>query len=54
MGSQVSYGYNSRNLLSEMVNGRVQNISYEYDALGRIIKTTFPEGTVSYSYDGNG
>lgn len=47
--------FNTENgLLSESENARGQQTAYEYDALGRVVKTTDELGTAEYFYDNNG
>ncbi len=50
----ISYEYESlRDLLTSFINGRDQEISYQYDDAGRLVSSTGPEGTCSYTYDDN-
>ncbi|MBE5897015.1 MAG: hypothetical protein E7281_04560, partial [Lachnospiraceae bacterium] len=53
-GQEVSYNYNDRGLLSELIteNGKV---AYDYDAMGRVASKTLPNGIVtSYEYNNIG
>ncbi|MBD5544693.1 MAG: PKD domain-containing protein, partial [Lachnospiraceae bacterium] len=50
----AAYTYNSEGLLKSEENGREQEKTYTYDALGRITKTKDKEGTIRYTYDANG
>ena len=54
IGGGTDYVYNSRNLLSQVTNGRDQVTDLQYDDAGRLSGFTDPVGTVSYSYDPNG
>lgn len=53
-GSDITYGYNSLNVLSEYTNGRGQQTTLTYDDAGRLISAVSVDGTVSYTYDANG
>lgn len=48
----VLYGYQGKEYLSVSAG---QGIQYEYDSLGRVVKTMYPDGTIiTYKYDSNG
>ncbi len=46
--------YNSQGLVERSINGRGQEITYQYDEAGRLVNVIDPLGTVSYTYDANG
>ncbi|GAC44032.1 DUF6531 domain-containing protein, partial [Paenibacillus popilliae] len=54
--SHLRYSYNSRQLLSSMVNARGDQFTYEYDAAGRLHQVSDAEGQLiyTYEYDANG
>ena len=53
-GGSIEYQYNELNLRKKITNARSQNISFVYDANGRISSYTSPEDVVSLAYDDNG
>ncbi|MFH0855438.1 MAG: RHS repeat-associated core domain-containing protein [Candidatus Omnitrophota bacterium] len=59
--TKASYTYNSLNRLTKLSNARsvapyttINQFSYSYDLAGRRTKTTFPGGSISYSYSKRG
>ena len=53
-GTEIDYGYNNRNLIEKITNGRKQEKTKSYDAAGKPSEINAPEGKTSYTYDGNG
>jgi len=51
----VTYGYNSRNLLTAVAHPTLGTTTYTYDIEGRPVSETLADGTVrSWAYDGEG
>ena len=46
-GEAKTYTYNAKDLVKSVTNGRKQTTSYEYDAAGRLVKTSSSQ----YTYD---
>jgi len=49
--SKIAQEYDIASRLSKFFNKRGQEIDYTYDADGKLVKKTTPEGEVSFSYD---
>lgn len=52
--SELIYSYDSDNRLNTATNGRGDDIEYEYDANGDVVKETTPEGAATFKYDAVG
>ena len=49
--SKLKQAYDVAGRLTTFTNKRLQQIQYEYDTDGRMIKKTTPEGVVNFTYD---
>ncbi len=49
--SKLEQAYDMAGRLTTFTNKRLQQIQYEYDTDGQMIKKTTPEGVVNFTYD---
>ena len=45
-GNEVTTTYNSRGFVETVTNDELEVLAYEYDEVGRLVKTTFPDGGI--------